>query len=92
MNRLTPAAVLLGFIVTVCLVYGPSRAQTGSQMPQSPTQKIDRPRLEIVEDLSESLANDLLELSVATRDRNARLTATFISSTLVSASFPSRRE
>ncbi len=90
MTRLRPVALLLGFIVTICLVDRPSGAQLGSQRPQPPTQIGDRTRLEIVEDLSESLANDLLELSVATRNHDARLTAAFVSSTLVSAPFPYR--
>jgi hypothetical protein len=47
-------------------------------------------RLEVTEDLSESLANDLLELSVATRDRDLERTAGFFPATLASAPFPSR--
>src|SRR5712691_5708464 len=90
MKHLTPVLILLFFIGTVCVVELQTHAQTGSQAPQPPTQKVDRTRLEIVEDLSESLANDLLELSVATRNRDARLTAAFIPNTLVTASFPSR--
>ena len=90
MKCLTPAAALLCFLVTVWLVHYPTRAQVSSQGRQPPTQQVDRTRLEIVEDLSESLANDLLELSIATRSRDERLTAAFIPSTLVSVSFPSR--
>lgn len=47
-------------------------------------------RLEVTEDLSESLANDLLELSVATRDRDLERTAGFFPATLASAPFPSQ--
>jgi len=62
MKRLTSALILLFFIVTSCVVGLQTLAQSGSQAPQPPTQTVDRTRLEIVEDLSESLANDLLEL------------------------------
>jgi hypothetical protein len=50
----------------------------------------ERTRLEVVEDLSESLANDLLELSVATRDRNLERTAEFFPAKLNSAPYPAR--
>jgi hypothetical protein len=53
-----------------------------------PQQNVDRTRLEIIEELSESLANDLLELSVATKDRNLELTAEYFPKTLTSAAFP----
>jgi len=54
------------------------------------TQKVDRTRLEIIEELSESLANDLLELSVATRDRDLQLTAKFFPAEIAAKHFPSR--
>ncbi|HEX8421802.1 MAG TPA: VCBS repeat-containing protein, partial [Pyrinomonadaceae bacterium] len=44
------------------------------------------------EDLSESLANDLLELSVATRDRNLERTAEFFPAELAAQPFPSLPE
>jgi FG-GAP-like repeat len=50
----------------------------------------DTRRLEVVEELSESLANDLLELSVATRDRNLELTARYFPDVLVAKPFPSK--
>jgi len=53
------------------------------------TQKVDRNRLEITEELAESLANDLLELSVATRDRDLQLTAEFFPAEISSKPFPS---
>lgn len=59
--------------------------------PQQTTEtKVDARRLEIIEDLSESLANQLLELSVATRDRDARLTAEFFPARLNATAFPSQ--
>lgn len=51
-----------------------------------------RTRLEVIEDLSESLANDLLELSVATRDRDLGRTAEFLPAELTSRLFPSLPE
>ena len=58
--------------------------------PTYETQKVDRNRLEAIEELSESLANDLLELSVATRDRDIRLTAEFFPAEIAAKPFPSR--
>ncbi|HZH32822.1 MAG TPA: VCBS repeat-containing protein [Pyrinomonadaceae bacterium] len=50
----------------------------------------ERTRLEVIEDLSESLANDLLELSIATRDRDLARTAAFFPAKLNSAPYPVR--
>ena len=58
--------------------------------PTINTQKADSSRLEIIEELSESLANDLLELSVATRDRDLQLTAEFFPAEIAAKPFPSR--
>jgi hypothetical protein len=52
----------------------------------------ERTRFEVVEDLSESLANDLLELSIATRDRNLERTSEFLPAELSSGMFPSLPE
>jgi hypothetical protein len=49
-----------------------------------------RTRLEVIEDLSESLANDLLVLSIATRDRDFKRTAEFFPAELNSAPYPAR--
>ena len=49
----------------------------------------DRSRLEIIEELSESLANDLLELSVATRDQDADLTSVYFPALIAGKNFPS---
>jgi len=77
---------VLLLLVLVCLVGRSTHAQkTGTTAPAP-----ERTRLETIEDLSESLANDLLELSVATRDRDLALTAKFLPATLTSARFPSR--
>lgn len=62
----------------------------------SPAQKagraaaVDRSRLETVEELSESLANDLLELSVAARDRDLALISEFFPAQLTAKPFPSQ--
>ncbi|MGI8884860.1 MAG: FG-GAP repeat domain-containing protein [Pyrinomonadaceae bacterium] len=53
-------------------------------------QTVDRNRLETVEELSESLANDLLVLSVAARDRDLPLTSEFFPLQLTAKAFPSR--
>jgi hypothetical protein len=50
----------------------------------------ERTRLEVIEDLSESLANDLLELSVATRDRDLERTAQFFPASFEAAPYPAR--
>jgi hypothetical protein len=44
--------------------------------------------LEVIEDLSESLANDLLDFSVAARDRNADVLQTFFAREVVGPTFP----
>ena len=69
-----------------------SRAQTPAAAApgQKASQSVDRARLEVIEDLSESLANDLLELSVATRDRDLARTAEFFPSELLATPFTSR--
>ncbi|HEY0050637.1 MAG TPA: VCBS repeat-containing protein, partial [Pyrinomonadaceae bacterium] len=59
-------------------------------LPPTNKQPVDRTRLEVIEELSESLANDLLELSVATRDRDLELTAEFFPKQLAAKAFPSR--
>lgn len=61
-------------------------AQSVNQSPAD----ADPQRLEIIEELSESLANDLLELSVATRDRDLELTAEYFPALITGKNFPSR--
>jgi FG-GAP-like repeat len=53
----------------------PRKPQAQPAAPPAPRE--ERARLEVVEELSESLANDLLELSVATRERDLLKTAEF---------------
>lgn len=53
-------------------------------------QKSDTRRLEVIEELSESLANDVLELSVAARDRDLELTGAYFPAAFTAKAFPSR--
>jgi hypothetical protein len=73
---------------------GPAaKAQSGSPggAPPAPEKaRVDPARLEVIEELSESLANDLLELSVAARDRDEAKTARFFAARITAAPFPSR--
>ncbi|CAN5260866.1 hypothetical protein BH20ACI1_BH20ACI1_26410 [soil metagenome] len=51
---------------------------------------VERNRLEVIEELSESLANDLLQFSTATRDLDTALTAAYFPLQLFAKPFPSR--
>ncbi|HZH90635.1 MAG TPA: VCBS repeat-containing protein [Pyrinomonadaceae bacterium] len=78
----------LAFVLALgCLVAPVAHAQ---QPAPSAAGAPERTRLEVVEDLSESLANDLLELSIATRDRDLERTAAFFPAKLNSAPYPAR--
>ena len=68
---------------------GKVAGQNGSPAADK-TVPVDRNRLETVEELSESLANDLLELSVAVRDRDLPAAAKFFPFEMVAKPFPSR--
>jgi hypothetical protein len=59
---------------------------TGRASAQAPPET--RPRLEVVEDLSESLANDVLDLSVAVRDREWARIERFFGPTVAGAPLP----
>ncbi|HXG82804.1 MAG TPA: VCBS repeat-containing protein [Pyrinomonadaceae bacterium] len=88
-SKLARALILLTIIAAV---ERGAAAQT-TTLPAPPadkTRKVDPNRLEIIEELSESLANDLLELSVAARDRDLQLTAEFFPFEIVGKPFPSR--
>lgn len=77
---------------TVCLIVlliaGVS--VVGGQVTETKTSPVDRDRLEIIEDLSESLANDLLLLSIAARDRDLNTISNYFPGQITSAAFPSR--
>lgn len=60
-----------------------------AQEPAPPKESVDQSRLETSEELSESLANDLLELSVATKNRDMDKIALYLPDGLAAAPFPS---
>src|SRR5713101_998937 len=72
-------------LLTVALAGGEAVAQASAPSPAS----VDARRLEISEELSESLANDLLELSVVTKNRDLEKTAQFFPEELATDTFPS---
>ena len=74
--------------LVLCAVFTAGVSGVWAQNEQ--TKKVDGERLEIIEELSESLANDLLELSVATRDRNLALTDEFFPPLITAKQFPAR--
>lgn len=74
-------------LVVACLLREPGRSQ--SSVLEDSRREIDRSRLEVVEELSESLANDLLALSVAVRDFDTERMAQFIPETLTVTPIPS---
>jgi hypothetical protein len=67
-------------------IYG----QTGANPTIEKKTDVDRNRLETIEELSESLANDILELSVAARDRNLDSIGLYFPPQLSAKPFPSR--
>lgn len=71
-------ALLIVFVFTV-LVWVPNKAFAQ-----------DSSRLEVAEDLSESLANDILTLSVATHDRDFKTTLQYFPARFNAKPFPSR--
>jgi hypothetical protein len=89
--RLLPVACVLMLLAVGGVLYK-TQAQSVSQTPPSgkTSADVDPKRLEIIEELSESLANDLLELSVATHDRNLELTNEYFPALLAAKNFPSR--
>ena len=74
-------------LVLVVSIHPASAQQTG--LPSVPSASVDKQRLETSEDLSESLANDVLELSVATRDRDEEKTREYFPAQIISHPFPS---
>src|SRR5687767_9151519 len=84
-SRLLSAWIFLSLLFTA----GGALYKTFSQIRTQSPQTVDRTRLEVTEELSESLANDLLELSVATRDLDFELTSEFFPSQITAKIFPS---
>jgi len=56
----------------------------------SNVQSVELSRIEVTEQLSESLANQLLDLSVAVRDRNRNQTSKYFAASLNNGPFPSQ--
>jgi hypothetical protein len=84
---------LLLLLAAGCFVVRSAHAQQPAATPAPVVSPAEgRTRLEVIEDLSESLANDLLELSIATRDRDFKRTAEFLPAELTSGLFPSLPE
>lgn len=81
----THLVCLCALLLSVVLSRGRAVAQESAPSPAS----VDARRLEISEELSESLANDLLELSVVTKDRDLEKTAQFFPTVLLADPFPS---
>ena len=73
------------------VVLSTSHAQQNPLGPvPSNVQSVELSRLEVTEQLSESLANQLLDLSVAVRDRNIEQTSRSFAESLNSGPFPSQ--
>jgi hypothetical protein len=82
------ATLILLILVSILLPLNAFAQNAASQ--ETNKTKVDGTRLEIIEELSESLANDILELSIATRDRNSELTAEYFPPQIIGKIFPSR--
>lgn len=67
-----------------------SFAQRTDQPTAGTAKPVDTKRLEIVENLSESLANDILKLSVATLERDLDTTGAYFPAVFTAKAFPSR--
>jgi hypothetical protein len=78
----------IAWLLAVSLLHGVGQIAI-SQAPAAKTPADDR-RLEVIEELSESLANDVLELSVATRDRDLALTGEYFPPSFLGRTFPAR--
>lgn len=76
---------LVGFLMGLALLW--PATQLDAQQGQ-----LEKEKLEAVEDLSESLANDLLELSLATRDKDLRAIAEFFEDPIVAHPLPVKPE
>lgn len=77
------------FIVTTSQFRTFAQSRPSAPQTANKSQTVDRTRLEVIEELSESLANDLLELSIAVRDRDLELVAEFFPAQLAAKAFPS---
>jgi hypothetical protein len=85
-RRLFSIACVLSLLININGIAYKIYAQTN----QPDKAANERARLEMIEELSESLANDLLELSVAVRDRDADLISEFFPARLSAKPFPAK--
>jgi hypothetical protein len=77
------------FIFLLIFLHSHPTAAQQTASPTVPNAAVDKDRLEVGEDLSESLANDLLELSVATRDGDELKTREYFPAQIKTHPFPS---
>ncbi|MEE8176471.1 MAG: VCBS repeat-containing protein [Acidobacteriota bacterium] len=83
----TLAGVLGGALLALVLLRAEAPPQSFPVREQE--QSIDRTRLEVVEELSESLANDMLDLSLALRNREEQKISEFVPVQLFAVPLPS---
>jgi hypothetical protein len=88
-NRSFSAIRTVILLAAASFAFSTIYAQTTTPADQKAA-AIERNRLEVIEELSESLANDLLQLSMATRDLDTTTTATYFPPQLSAKPFPSR--
>jgi len=88
MNRSTGFRITLLSIMTVIAVGCAESDPTGSPKARGTDRPLDSEQLEWIEDLSESLANDLLDLSVASRQQNRRVVEGYFAEALQATPFP----
>jgi hypothetical protein len=87
-SRIVALTALLSFGVGFL---NPIDGQTNGKTPSAPDKTdVDRNRLETIEELSESLANDILELSVAARDADMSLIKLYFPARVTAKPFPAR--
>lgn len=77
------------YLLALIAVFFSASAQSSSA-PEPGT--LDPARLEIIEDLTESLANDMLDLSLAVRDRDEEKLGEFVSASLMATPWPARAQ
>jgi hypothetical protein len=90
LKRIAPACLSLCVVALLLSLVFPSMLATDAAAQGSANVALDKKRLEVIEDLSESLANDLLELSVITRNCDLQRTADFFPAKLSASPFPAR--
>ena len=77
-------------VFPVCLFLAVLVLFPAQSLPTPQSEPDARARLETVEDLTESLANDMLDLSLAVRDRDEEKLRTFIPASLSATAWPAK--